>query len=105
MPDFFSKAKEGLRKGVTTATLKSKELMDAQKLKGHINKLDQDKKTALQELGSLVYDMSAKDQLDKDGIRQRCEAISGITAQIKEAEEQLDEIHRKAQEAAKGSAD
>ncbi len=106
MPDFLSKAREGLRKGVTTATVKSRELMDAQKLKGHINKLEEDKKTALQELGSLVYDMSAADKLDKDAIRQRCAVITDISAQIKESNGQLDEVHRKAQEAAgKGPAD
>lgn len=101
MPDFFSKAKESVRKGMTTATVKSKELMDAQKVKGHINILKQDKRTALQELGSLVYDMSEKDELDKEEIRRRCEVITGITVQIKESKEQLEEVHRAAQEAAK----
>jgi transposase len=103
MADFFSKARDSVRKGMSTATTKSKELVETQRLKGQISKLAEERKAALQELGSLVFEMSERGDFDRDAIRTKCEAITGIGERTKEYEKQLEEVHQKAQEAAEKS--
>ena len=99
MADFFDKVKQGIGKGITTVSVKSKEAIENTKLKGQIGTLQEQKKSALEELGNIVYTMFLKGSFDEERFKGKCEAIAGIDRQIKEKEEELRQIHCKAEEA------
>ncbi len=98
MADFFDKVKEGVGKGLTTVSVKSKEMVETTKIKGHIGTFQGQRKLAIEELGNIVYTMHVKGALDEERIRGKCEAIAGIDKQIKEKEEELTQVHLKAQQ-------
>jgi SMC interacting uncharacterized protein involved in chromosome segregation len=99
MGDFFNKVKQGVEKGVATASVKSKEVLDATKIKSQIHGLDGQKKTLLEELGNIVYTMSVKGGFDEERLKTKCSAVATLDDQIERKEEELKEVHLKAQEA------
>lgn len=100
MADFFDKIKQGVGKGITTVSVKSKEVFETTKLKGQIGTLQGQKREALEELGNIVYNLFLKGGFDEERINKgKCEAIAGLDRQIKEKEEELRQIHLKAEEA------
>lgn len=99
MADFFERIKQSIEKGITFASVKSKELLEATKLKTHIQTLQEQKRITLEELGNIVYIMFIKEVSDENRIRKKCEAIRELDSQIKENEEELRQVHLKAQEA------
>ena len=98
MPGLFSRAKDSIQKGVTVAGVKGKEAVDAQKIKGQIKKLVEEKTAALEELGSRVCQMSEEGSFDQEDIRARCAAIAELASRIKGLEEEEQRVHLKAQE-------
>jgi hypothetical protein len=92
MPGFFDKVKEGIDKGVSTASAKSKELIETQQVKAKIGELEDQKRAALEDLGSLVYRMVQNDSFEPDPIKSKAEAITALGAQIAEKEEDLRQI-------------
>jgi hypothetical protein len=102
MPGLFSKAKESIQKGVSVASVKGKEAVDAQKIKGQIKKLTEEKSAALEELGNRVYEMSEAGTFDQEDIKTRCAAIAELTSRIKALEEEEQQVHLKAQESLSG---
>lgn len=98
MPDLFSRANDGIREGVTVASVKSKEAVDVQKIKSQIKKLELEKATALEELGSRVCEMSEEGSFDEEDIKARCAAIAELTSRIRALEEEEQQVHLKAQE-------
>ena len=103
MPGLFSRAKESIQKGVTVAGVKGKEAVDAQKIKGQIKKLVEEKTAALEELGSRVCEMSEAGSFDEEDIKARCAAIAELTSRIRALEEEEQQIHLKAQESLQSS--
>jgi NADH pyrophosphatase NudC (nudix superfamily) len=99
MADFFDKVKQGIGKGITTVSVKSKEALETTKLKGQIVTLQERKKSALEELGNIVFTMFLKGSFDEERIKGKCEIIRGLDSQIKEKEDELRQVHLKAQEA------
>jgi len=99
MADFFNKVKHGIGKGVAAASVKSKEVLDATKIKSQINGLQDQKKALLEELGNIVYTMFLKAGFDEERLRTKCSAIAAVDDQIKQKQEELKEVHLKAQEA------
>lgn len=99
MPGFFDKVKESLDKGVTAASIRSKELLETQQVKSKLGALQDQRKAALEELGTTVYGMVGSGGLDEASLRERCEAIASLDAQIAEKEEALRQIHARAEEA------
>ncbi len=99
MGDLFQKVKQGIGKGVTTASVKSREVMETTKIKSQINGLEEKKRAMLEELGSIVYTMSLKGNFDEERLKTKCSAVAALDDQIKHKEEELKEIHLKAQEA------
>jgi hypothetical protein len=55
MADFLDKLKQGLDRGITTVGVKSKELIETQKVKGHISSIELKKRKAFEDLGAIVY--------------------------------------------------
>ena len=97
--DFFDKFKQGIEKGVTTVSVKSKEAIETTRLKSHIAELQRQKREALEELGSIAYTMYAKDSFDLDRIKARCSNVASLDEQIKKKEAELRESHIRAEEA------
>jgi hypothetical protein len=99
MTDFFDKVKQGIGKGITTVSVKSKEALETTKLKGLIGTLQERKKSSLEELGNIVFTMFLKGKFDEKRIKEKCEIIGELDSEIKEKEEELKQVHLKAQEA------
>jgi len=93
MANLFDKVKKGIGKGVITVGVKSREILETQKFKGKIGKLQEHKKGALEELANIVYTMFREASFDEERIKANCETISDLDTQIKENEEQLKQIH------------
>jgi hypothetical protein len=55
MADFLEKLKQGLDRSITTVGVKSKELIETQKVKGQISSIEQKKRKAFEELGEIIY--------------------------------------------------
>jgi NADH pyrophosphatase NudC (nudix superfamily) len=99
MADFFEKVKQGVGKGLTTVSVKSKEMVETTKIRGQIGTFQGQRKFAIEELGNIVYTMFVMGGFDEERIKGRCEAIAGIDKQIKGKEEELAQTHLRAQEA------
>lgn len=99
MADFFNKVKQGIGKGVATASVKSKEALDATKIKSQIHEFEDQKKALLEELGNIVYVMSFGDGFDGERLKTKCSAVAALDDQIKKKGEELKEVHMKAAEA------
>lgn len=99
MADFFDKFKQGVGKGVTTVSVKSKEMIEISKVKSHIANIQQQKKEALEELGSIAHTMLLKGALDEDRLRAKSAAIAALDEEIRQKEDERIEIHGRAQEA------
>jgi N-acetylglucosamine kinase-like BadF-type ATPase len=102
MANLFDKVKKGIVKGVITVGVKSREILETQKFKGKIGKLQEQKKGALEEIGNIVYTMFCEASFDEERIKAKCETISGLNTQIKENEEQLKQIHLETQKKTSG---
>lgn len=99
MDEFIDRLRQGIGKGITTVSAKSKEMLETTKIKGHIGALQDKKKISLEELGNIVYVMFRKGSLDEERIKSKCELISGLDAQITEKEDELKKIYLETQEA------
>jgi len=99
MADFFDRMKQGVGKGVTTVSVKSKEMLEVSKLTSQIADIQKRKKESLEELGNIVYTMHLKSAFDEERLRSKSAAIAALDEQIKQKESELTEIHAKAQEA------
>jgi len=97
--DFFDKMKQGVGKGVTTVSVKSKEMLETSKLKSQIADIQKQRKESLEELGNVVFTMFLKSAFDEERLRSKSAAIATLDDQIKQKEKELMEIHAKAQEA------
>ncbi|MCX5803451.1 MAG: zinc ribbon domain-containing protein [Proteobacteria bacterium] len=98
--DFFDKVKEGISKGVTTVSIKSKEMLEANKIKGQIDSLQKQKKGSLEELGNIIYSMFLEGKgYNEVTIKEECNVIVNLDTQISEKEEELRKVHLEAQEA------
>lgn len=99
MTDFLDKVKQGLDKGMTVVSVRSKEALETARLKSRIGDLSADKKQALAELGSLVYALYQRNagELSPE-VRGKCETIAALDRRIRETEEELRQVRREANE-------
>lgn len=102
MPGFFDKVRESLDKGVTAASVRSKEMLETQQVKSKIGALQDQKRSGLEELGKTVFDMMVTDNLDENALRPMVEEIMALDKQIAEKEEDLKQIRLRAEEALRG---
>lgn len=98
MTEFFDKLKEGIDK----VSIKVKETIEINKIKGQISKIQEQKKRAFEELGSIVYEMLNSDNLDTEKLKEKTEAIKEFERQIKEKEQEIMEFQTKAQKEIEG---
>jgi hypothetical protein len=99
MADFFDKLKQGLNKGVTTASVRSKEMLDANRLKSKIADYERQKKDALTELGTTVCTMLDGGHIDEEALKVAHLAIASFDAQIAEKQQELARVHTEAEQA------
>jgi uncharacterized protein (UPF0335 family) len=76
----------------------STEVFETQKINDQIETLQQQKKGALEELGSVVYESSSQGIFDEENIKKTCETIREIDNQVREREDQLLQIFEKVKE-------
>jgi hypothetical protein len=100
--DFFDKLKQGLNKGMTTASVRSKELLDANRVKSQISELEQQKQKALGELGASVCAMLDSGGIDDEALKTARAAIAQLEGQINEKQQEVARIHADAQQALAG---
>ena len=93
---FFDKLKEGIEQGVSTVGAKSKEMIDSTKVKMDLDTLKKQKRTAFEEIGSMIYTMLNSGSIDEAKIKEKCDAVTGIDNQINTKEEELKQIQQKA---------
>lgn len=101
MAEIFDKLKKGMEKSATVISVKSKEIIEATKVKDKIGTIKGHKRSAIEELGNTVYAMFNQGSFDEAKIRNKCEEIAALEKEIKEKEKELESIHQKAQEALK----
>jgi hypothetical protein len=99
MADFFDKLKQGLNKGVATASVRSKEMLDANRLKSKIAECERQKKEALTALGTTVCTMLDSGHLDEEALKVAHMDIAGLDAQIAEKQQELARVHADAEQA------
>jgi NADH pyrophosphatase NudC (nudix superfamily) len=98
MADFMDRVRQGFAKGVTTVSVKSKELLDTSKIKSQIADLEQRRKEALEELGNIAYTMYLAGTFVEERLKAKCAAISELDGQIRSRRSELADIHARAQE-------
>lgn len=104
MADFFDKIKDSLDKGITTVSVKSRQLIETQKIRSQIDALQRQKKTALEELGMSLYQAFLKGETFNPGdAHSKCENIRNLDGQINDREREIEEINKNAEESIQGT--
>jgi len=98
MTEFLDKIKENIGKGLATVTVASKELIETSRLKGEIAAARRRRRELIEELGSVVFVMASRDELDMERVREKCRAVAGLDARIGEMEESVRNLHLKSEE-------
>ncbi len=99
MADFLDRLKQGVGKGVTTVSVKSREALDVARLRSAIADSQNRKKTALEELGNIAYTMHLNGSFDEERLHTVSAAIGDLDEEIQRKQGELAETHAKAQEA------
>jgi len=90
--------REGVGDKVVEASIRSREALEARQVEGKISDLQNQKNKAIVEVGNTVYSMYLGKAFDQEAITKQCEAITALDAQIKEQQEELEQVHKKADE-------
>lgn len=98
MSEFLDKVKQGISKGVTTARVKSKELIDVTRLKNQISILEKKKQDLIEELGGIVYAMFLKNNIDVNTIQEKGSFIKKIDGQMDALRLEIADVQKKAKE-------
>lgn len=102
MTDFLDSFKLKLNAGVSTVTIKAKELADSNRIKGQVSTLEKQKQSALMDLARAVCAMLDGQGLEDDVLRAARRGISDLDSQIAQQEAELVRIHEEAQLALSG---
>jgi hypothetical protein len=98
MADFFNKVKQGLSQGVSTASVKSKEVLEIAKIKNQITVCVNQKRELVEELGNIVYVMYSKENINIDRISDKCAGIRDVDLRIQNFENEILEVQRKSRD-------
>jgi hypothetical protein len=97
MASFFDKLKSGITEKAAEASIRSREVLETQQVKGKIGELENQKRKIFSEIGEGVYTMYRSGGFDQEALSPQCEAITAIDAQIQERERELEEIRSRAE--------
>ena len=78
MPSFLDKAVSRVGKGVTSVSVKSKELLEATKIKSQVQELSENRRATVEELGSIAFAQFAKGSFDEHRLKVKCSEISNL---------------------------
>jgi hypothetical protein len=92
MMAFFGKVREGINRGVATIGVKSGGSLGAAVLKSEIDRLERQKRNAVEELGDTVYNLFLGGAPDEETVRKRCLAVVSLDGKRLEKEEKLRQI-------------
>lgn len=99
MPDFLESMRRGLERGITSVGAKSREIFEVAELRGQIRVLEEQRRAAIEELGSIAYVMLTRGSLDEARLREKSDAIAVLEARVTECEAQIVATQRRAEEA------
>lgn len=99
MADFFKGLKQGIGKGVTTMSIKSKEMLDSNRVNSQISDIARLKHEALAELGMRVCAMLDEGKIQEKALKAARAAIAELDKDISKREQELARIHSEAQAA------
>lgn len=99
MVGIIEKVKQGIDKGFTVMTVKSKEMLEVARKKNQLNVLKNQKRYALFELGDLVFQMYLQNGFNEEKLRAKCEVVALLGSQVQKKENELRELHLRAEEA------
>lgn len=104
MVEFFDKLRKGFDKGVTTVSVRSKEMLETTQLRTQVKTLQDERQRGLEELGSIVYTLHLQGKLNEglERVQAKCETVATLDQKIREKEAEIRQTHRKAQEALGG---
>jgi hypothetical protein len=97
--DLWDRVKQELTDGVNTASVRSKEAIDALKINNQISTLEGQKSKAFEDLGRIVYAQRLNAGNDEAGIQAKCVTITSLDAQIRQKQEELARVHSEAEAA------
>ncbi|MFR8079024.1 MAG: hypothetical protein ACLU9L_05230 [Christensenellales bacterium] len=90
--DFFSKMKDTIVKGANTVAGESGKLVERGKIKASVMKLEDQKKSLLMELGNKYYEAYKQDNTNSDEVRQICEQLDTLHAEIEIKKEENERL-------------
>lgn len=93
--DFVNIVKSKLETGIDTISVKSKNIVETTKLNSQISTLQGERKKALEDLGTKVYEMNSKDGLQTETISNICSSIKEIEEKIEDNKRLIGEIQNK----------
>lgn len=91
---FLDKITKGISKGVSTASVRAKEALDLNRVKSEITSLHEQRRVAIEALGTLVYKTMVSKSFDKDVVRAKAIEIATMDGQIRDREKQMDRIRQ-----------
>lgn len=89
MAELFNKVKQEIEKGISTVSLKSKEVLESMKIKKQMETLQEQIHITTCELGQIVYAGFSQNNPDQVPITEKCTAISALCTELKEKEAKL----------------
>ncbi|MCL4513412.1 MAG: zinc ribbon domain-containing protein [Candidatus Eremiobacteraeota bacterium] len=100
MDNFLDRVKGVVDKGVTAASVRSKEFMETSRLRTKLETLSAEKDTAIVELGSIVFTLYKQEKLEKQSERvlDKCKNILEIEKKIHETEQEIERVRKEAEE-------
>lgn len=95
MPEFFEALKQSIDKGVTTFSVKSKELIETTRINAEIGSLNDRKRALYEALGKDVVALYIQDNLDSESeIKAKCQTVLDLETEIKQKEADLRQIRQ-----------
>lgn len=98
MSDFVDKFKKSINQGINTVSVKSKEILDSNKVKSEINTLKLEKSNIMLQLGQNVYDTMKSQKFEINNIQEYINRIDEIIRKLDSKNSELEQIHLKAKE-------
>ncbi|HBE81056.1 MAG TPA: hypothetical protein DDW65_25195 [Firmicutes bacterium] len=96
MAEFYQKVKQEIEKGISTVSIRSKEVMEDMKIKKQVETLEDQFETAKSGLGQMVYGMFGQNNFSQEQIVENCKVIGELEQQLQDKKQELNQLHREA---------
>lgn len=97
--DIIKNLKKEFDKGVAVVGAKSKEIIEATKIKSQIDDLKGAKRQTFQEIGEIIYQMSLDPNYKgEETVKAKCQSLTELDQQIQAKEVELKKVHAEAEE-------